>query len=73
MHCHVLLYLTCRMLKVFNMLLCHDIPMEKECYSAFKRLDGKTALLGDAFGLLKFRIQTVKLTLRSQGNTDFDY
>ena len=56
MHCHVLLYLACRMLKVFKMLLDHDIPMEEDCYAAFKRLDEKTPQLGDAFGLLKYRI-----------------
>ena len=65
MHCHVLLYLVCRMLKVFKMLLCHDIPIDKDCYHAFIKLDEKSSQMGDAFGLLKYRIQGVKLTLMS--------
>jgi hypothetical protein len=36
MHCHMLLYLAIRMLKVFMMLLRHDIPIDKHCHKEFK-------------------------------------
>jgi hypothetical protein len=36
MHCHVLLYLICRMLKVFRFLLFHELYPEKECVIAFR-------------------------------------
>ena len=42
MHCHVLLYLSCRMLKVFKLLLLHDLALDKDCFQAFKRLENKT-------------------------------
>ena len=56
MHCHVLLYISCRMLKVFRLLLDHDIPVDRDAFETFKKIERRTDDLGDAFSLLKNRI-----------------
>lgn len=59
MHCHCLLYLCTRMLKVMRLLVTHELPCDRDCLQAFRRLEEKSVMLGDAFGLLKKRIQDV--------------
>lgn len=71
MHCHVLLYLICRMLKVFRFLLFHELYPEKECVIAFRQLEKRSNELGDAFGLLKNRIQDIKFVLFDYEINDF--
>ena len=45
------------------MLLSHDLPVDKACNEIFNRLEKRSSELGDAFALLKDRIQFIKLSL----------
>jgi len=59
MHNHLILYLVTRTLKVFHHLCDHGLPVSEEAQLAFKRIEAVKDEFGDAFALLKDRIDQV--------------
>ena len=59
MHNHLVLFLSCRVLKVFRQLIEHDVPVDRVCLDTFRQLEARYDDLGDAFSLLKNRIQDI--------------
>jgi len=59
MHNQLILYLATRTLKVFQHMCDHGLPVSDDAQLAFKRIETLKDEIGDAFALLKERIDQV--------------
>ena len=66
LHNHLTMYLNLRILKVFQHLINHEIPVHSQALEAFKRLEREVPEMGDAFALLKDRVETVGTSIKVQ-------
>lgn len=64
MNNHLILYLVTRMLKVFNAMSDHGVPLSVAAVDAFKKIEASRDVFGDAFALLKDRIDQVELQVQ---------
>ena len=63
MNNHLILYLVTRMLSVFDQMSEHGLPLSDSAVEAFKRVEEAKDRFGDAFALLKDRIEKVSTQL----------
>ena len=63
LHNHLTLYLVCLTLKVFQLLCEHGLMANPSALEAFQRIEAIRGELGDAFALLKDRIESVAIQI----------